>query len=303
MTGELRFDGRVAIVTGAGGGLGRAHARLLASRGAKVIVNDLGTAPGGGGADASLAEQAAREIREAGGEAAANTDSVLDGGKIVQAALDQYGRLDILINNAGFLRDVAFHKMSENDWADIYEVHMLGAFRTTHAAWPHLRDQSYGRVVNTSSAAGIYGNFGQVNYGAMKLALHGFSQALAVEGAARNVRVNTIAPAADSRLTRTVMTPEQLEPMRAELVSPLAAWLVHEDCAETGGLYEVGGGWFTRLRWERAKGAFLGGAEIPSPEAVRDAWPDVADFANGHHPASFADGMAPFGRIMAGKAP
>ena len=173
MGNELRFDGRVAIVTGAGQGLGRAHALLLASRGAKVVVNDLGGTATGGGKSSEAADKVVAEIKAAGGEAVANYDSVEDGGKIVQAALDHFKRLDIVINNAGILRDTTFHKMTEQDWELIYRVHVLGAFRVTHAAWPHMRDAGYGRIIFTSSAAGLYGNFGQANYSMAKLGLVG----------------------------------------------------------------------------------------------------------------------------------
>lgn len=296
----LRFDGKVALVTGAGRGLGRAHALLLAARGAKVLVNDLGTSGAGSGSDASPAQSVVEEIRAAGGVAAANHDTVIDGARIVQAALDHFGRLDIVINNAGFLRDVAFHKMTAADWDALYEVHLLGAFRIVHAAWPGMRERGYGRIVNTSSAAGIYGNFGQVNYGTFKLALHGMTQPLAVEGKSKGIHVNTIAPAADSRLTRTVMTAEQLAPMRAELVSPLVAWLCHESCADSGGLYEVGGGYIAKLRWERSGGAIvdLGGAD--GVEQVAAAWSRIESFDTSEHPASFGESMAPFAKIMQG---
>lgn len=294
----LRFDGKVALVTGAGRGLGRAHALLLAARGAKVLVNDLGTSGAGTGADRSPAQAVVDEIRAAGGEAAANGDSVVEGGRIVEAALDAFGRLDIVINNAGFLRDVAFHKMTPADWDALYEVHLLGAFRIVHAAWPRMREQGYGRVVNTSSAAGIYGNFGQVNYGTFKLALHGMTQPLAVEGASKNIRVNTIAPAADSRLTRTVMTPEQLAPMRPELVSPLVAWLCHEQCTETGGLFEVGGGYVAKLRWERSGGAVLDLTGADAVEHVAEAWDRITGFERSEHPRGFAEAMAPFAKLM-----
>jgi NAD(P)-dependent dehydrogenase (short-subunit alcohol dehydrogenase family) len=299
MAEEIRFDGRVAIVTGAGGGLGRAHALLLAARGAKVLVNDIGSSASGSGSDAGPAEIVVQAIRAAGGEAVANTDSVVEGERIVAAALDSFGRIDILINNAGFLRDMAFHKLQPRDWDDLYDVHLRGAFRTTHAAWPHLRDQSYGRVINTSSAAGIYGNFGQVPYSTFKLALHGFTQALAVEGRARNVHANSIAPAADSRLTRTVMTAEQLAPMRSELVSPLVAWLCHESCSETGSLFEVGGGWAAKLRWARTRGVRVADGKDHRPEDVAAAWDAITDFRDADAPASFQEGMAPFSAIMA----
>ena len=298
MSGLLRFDGKVALVTGAGGGLGRTHALLLASRGAKVLVNDLGSGPSGGGGDVGPAQKVVNEIVAAGGEAVANTDSVTEGQRLVEAALDRFGRIDIVINNAGFLRDVAFHNMKDADWSDIYQVHLYGAFRVTHAAWPHLRKQGYGRVVNTSSAAGIYGNFGQTNYSSMKLAVHGFTQALAVEGRSKNIFVNTIAPAADSRLTRTVMSEEQLKPMKPDYVSPLAAYLCHEKCQETGGLFEVGGGWVGKLRWERTRGAYLPTKNGLSIEDIDEAWAKITDFAGADHPVSMADGGKPFAKIM-----
>jgi 3-hydroxyacyl-CoA dehydrogenase/3a,7a,12a-trihydroxy-5b-cholest-24-enoyl-CoA hydratase len=299
MMEDLRFNGKVAIVTGAGGGLGRAHAKLLAARGARVLVNDLGSSPNGAGDSIGPAGAVVAEIQAAGGEAVANTSSVVDGEEIVAHALDAFGSIDILINNAGFLRDVAFHKMTDADWDDLYAVHLRGAFKLVHAAWPHLRQQSFGRIINTSSAAGIYGNFGQVNYSTFKLAVHGFTQALAVEGRAKNIHVNSIAPAADSRLTRTVMTPEQLAPMRAELVSPLVGWLCHENCDETGGLFEVGGGWIGKLRWMRTKGQRIGDGSQFAPEDVRDAWAAITDFRDADAPQSFTEGMAPFAAIMA----
>ena len=240
MTQELRFDGRVAIVTGAGNGLGRSHALLLASRGAKVVVNDLGGGIRGEGQSQSAADRVVEEITAAGGQAVADYNSVENGDQIVQRAIDAFGRIDIVVNNAGILRDVSFAKMTADDWDLVYRVHVLGAFRVTHAAWPHLREQKYGRVVMTASAAGIYGNFGQANYSMAKLGLVGLSNTLAVEGRKANVHVNTIAPIAGSRLTETVLPKELIDALRPEYVSPLLAWLCHESCEETGGLYEVG---------------------------------------------------------------
>ncbi|MEO8799865.1 MAG: SDR family NAD(P)-dependent oxidoreductase, partial [Polyangiaceae bacterium] len=175
MTQDLRFDGKVVIVTGAGNGLGRSHALLFGSRGAKVVVNDLGGGHTGGGKSSAAADKVVEEIKAAGGDAVANYDSVEDGAKIVQTALDHFKRIDIVVNNAGILRDVSFPKMTQEDWDLIYRVHVLGAFKVTHAAWAHMRDQGYGRVIFTASAAGIYGNFGQANYAMAKLGLHGFA--------------------------------------------------------------------------------------------------------------------------------
>src|SRR5437870_5476086 len=218
---EIRFDGRVAIVTGAGGGLGKSHALLLASRGAKVVVNDLGGSFTGLGRSSAAADQVVDAIKAAGGDAVASHDSVEDGDKIVKTAIDAFGRLDIVINNAGILRDVSFAKMTQQDWDLVYKVHVLGAFRVTHAAWPYLRDQGYGRIIMTASAAGIYGNFGQANYAMAKLGLVGFANTLAHEGRKRNVLVNTIAPIAGSRLTETVLPKELTGALKPEYVSPL----------------------------------------------------------------------------------
>jgi len=202
---EVRFDDRVVIVTGAGNGLGKSHALQFAARGAKVIVNDLGGGAFGDGASSKAADIVVDEIKAAGGEAAANYDSVTDGDKIVQTAMDNYGRIDVIVNNAGILRDVSFHKIEDKDWDLIYDVHVKGAYSVTKAAWNYMRDAEYGRVIFTASAAGIYGNFGQVNYSMAKLGQLGMAQSLAIEGQKRNIMVNTIAPIAASRLTETVM--------------------------------------------------------------------------------------------------
>ena len=254
MTDALRYDGKVALITGAGNGLGRSHALLLARRGARVVVNDLGGSATGGGQSSAAADKVVAEIKEAGGEAVANYDSVEAGGKIVQCALDTFGRIDIVVNNAGILRDTSFLKMTDADWELIQRVHVNGAYQVTHAAWPHLRDQKYGRILFTASAAGLYGNFGQANYSAAKLGLVGLGFTLAAEGKKYNIGVNTIAPIAGSRLTETILPKELIDALRPEYVSPLVAWLAHDECQETGGIFEVGGGFFAKLRWERAAG-------------------------------------------------
>lgn len=292
MTTDYRYDGRVAVITGAGGGLGRAHALLFAARGAQVLVNDLGSSVTGTGGSSSAADAVVQEIRAAGGEAAASYDSVEDGDKIIQAALDQFGRVDILINNAGILRDVSFPKMTDADWEAVYRVHVWGAYKVTKAAWPHLREQSYGRVVMTSSASGIYGNFGQANYAMAKLGLFGFAQTLALEGAKYNIMVNAIAPLAGSRMTETIMPPEVVAALKPELVSPLVAYLCHDSSRESGGLYEVGAGWVGRVRWERSQGASFDPANMRI-EDVAAAWGQINDWTEAQHPASFQDALAP----------
>lgn len=293
MAQDLRFDGKVVIVTGAGNGLGRSHALLFGSRGAKVVVNDLGGGHTGGGKSSAAADKVVEEIKAAGGDAVANYDSVEDGAKIVQTALDHFKRVDIVVNNAGILRDVSFPKMSQEDWDLIYRVHVLGAFRVTHAAWNHMREQGYGRVIFTASAAGIYGNFGQANYAMAKLGLHGFAQTLALEGAKKNVRVNTIAPIAGSRMTETVLPKEILDSLKPELVSPLVAYLCHESCEENGSLFEVGGGFYSKLRWERSEGKTFRIGRNVTPENVQASFPEITSFEKATHPANITASMQP----------
>ena len=229
---DLGFDGKVAIVTGAGGGLGRQHSLLLGSRGALVVVNDIGGAVDGTGGDAGPAQKVVDEIRAAGGEAVADTNSVAtpEGGQaIVQTALDAFGRVDIVVNNAGILRDKSFHNMTPDLVDPVIDVHLRGAFYVTQPAWVHMREQQYGRVIVTASSAGIYGNFGQANYGAAKMGLVGLAHVLAQEGERYNIKANAIAPVAGTRMTREIFgdLADKLDPA---LVSPVVAWLAHEDC-------------------------------------------------------------------------
>ncbi len=293
MASELRFDGKVVVITGAGAGLGRSHALFFGQRGAKVVVNDLGGAATGGGKSSAAADRVVEEIKAAGGSAVANYDSVEDGELIIKTAIDAFGRIDVLINNAGILRDVSFQKMSKDDWDLIFRVHVNGAFKCTMAAWPYMREQGSGRVLFTTSAAGLYGNFGQANYAAAKLALVGFSNTLAIEGEKKNIRVNAVAPIAASRLTETILPKDVLENLKPEHVTPLVAWLAHDECTETGGLFEVGGGYFGKLRWERTEGQlFKLGREI-TPEAVRGAWDAVTDWKHVTHPANITEALGP----------
>ncbi|MBK9263333.1 MAG: SDR family NAD(P)-dependent oxidoreductase [Polyangiaceae bacterium] len=303
MANELRYDGKVAIVTGAGNGLGRSHALLLASRGAKVVVNDLGGGRHGEGKGSEAADKVVAEIKAAGGEAVANYNSVEDGDQIVKTAIDAFGRIDILINNAGILRDVTFQKMTQEDWDLIYRVHVLGSFRCTHAAWPYMRDQGYGRIVFTSSAAGIYGNFGQANYSMAKLGMVGLSSTLALEGKKRNIIVNTIAPIAGSRMTETVLPPEIIDALKPEYVSPLVAYLCHESNSDTGGLYEVGGGFFAKLRWERTEGKTIRlGKQIRIEDIQRD-FGKITSFDKATHPTDINQSMGPvMTNVQAGPA-
>ena len=295
--GEIRFDDRVAIVTGAGGGLGRSHALLMASRGAKVVVNDRGGALDGTGEGSRAADQVVDEIRRAGGEAIANYDSVDDfeaAGRIVQQALDAFGGLDVVVNNAGILRDVSFHKMTLAQWTAVLKVHLEGTAFVSKAAWPHLRERGYGRIVNTTSAAGLYGNFGQANYAAAKLGIVGLSRALAQEGAKYDVRVNVIAPVAKSRMTETILSADVLARLDPALVSPVVAYLASERCEDTGQIYAVGGGYVSKVAIVEARGTRFDAGAL-TPEDIADRWATIGDLADAR---PFDDAMAAIGEAL-----
>jgi NAD(P)-dependent dehydrogenase (short-subunit alcohol dehydrogenase family) len=247
---ELGFDGKVAIITGAGGGLGRQHALLLASRGALVVVNDLGGALDGSGSDKGAAQKVVDEIVDLGGVAVADTNSVSTpegGAAIVKSAVDAYGRVDIVINNAGILRDKSFHNLTPDLMNPVFDVHLKGAFHVTQPAFVLMREQGYGRIISTSSAAGVFGNFGQANYGAAKMGLVGFMRVLAVEGAKYNIKANSIAPLALTRMTESLFSGAMAEKLQPELISPIVAFLAHEDCPVSGEVYSVGGGRVARV--------------------------------------------------------
>ncbi|KAM7076899.1 peroxisomal multifunctional enzyme type 2 [Ciconia maguari] len=293
MAAGLRFDGRVVLVTGAGGGLGRAYALAFAERGASVVVNDLGGDFKGFGKSSSAADKVVNEIRAKGGKAVPNYDSVEDGEKLVKTALEAFGKIDIVINNAGILRDRSFVRISDEDWDIIHRIHLRGSFLVTRAAWNHMKNQKFGRIIMTSSAAGIYGNFGQANYSAAKLGLLGLSNTIAIEGRKYNIHCNTIAPTAGSRLTQTVMPQDLVDAFKPEYVAPLVVWLCHESCAENGSLFEVGAGWIGKLRWERSLGAIVREKNQPmTPEAVRDKWEKVCDFDNASKPRSIQESIS-----------
>ncbi|XP_046297109.1 peroxisomal multifunctional enzyme type 2 isoform X3 [Marmota monax] len=285
MTSPLRFDGRVVLVTGAGGGLGRAYALAFAERGALVVVNDLGGDFKGVGKGSLAADKVVEEIKRKGGKAVANYDSVEAGEKVVKTALDAFGRIDVVVNNAGILRDRSFSRISDEDWDIIQRVHLRGSFQVTRAAWDHMKKQKYGRIIMTSSASGIYGNFGQANYSAAKLGILGLANTLAIEGRKNNIHCNTIAPNAGSRMTQTVMPEDLFEALKPEYVAPLILWLCHESCEENGGLFEVGAGWIGKLRWERTLGAIARQKNQPmTPEAVKANWEKICDFDNASKP-------------------
>jgi NAD(P)-dependent dehydrogenase (short-subunit alcohol dehydrogenase family) len=293
MADALGFDGKVAIITGAGGGLGRQHALLLASRGALVVVNDLGGAVDGTGSDKGAAERVVDEIRSDGGEAVADTSSVATpegGAAVVQAALDAFGRVDIVVNNAGILRDKSFHNMDPELMNPVFDVHLKGAFHVTQPAWVKMREQGYGRIVSTSSSAGLFGNFGQTNYGAAKMGLVGFTRVLAVEGAKYNIKANAIAPLALTRMTQDIMGSlgDKLDP---GLVSPLVAYLVHESCEPNGRVFSVGGGRVAEVFIGETQGFTK--ADL-SPEDVQSQWSTITDRSDYGVPGNLAEETAMF---------
>lgn len=296
---ELDFQGRVAIVTGAGGGLGRQHALALARRGAKVLVNDLGGALDGSGGSVSAAQAVVNEIRAAGGEALANGASVTDFDAVqamVQQAVDAWGRVDILVNNAGILRDKSFAKMDMSDFRLVIEVHLMGAANCCKAVWAQMQAQNYGRIVMTTSSSGLYGNFGQSNYGAAKLAQVGLMQTLAIEGAKYGIHVNALAPTAATRMTEGLLGEEALQALTPESVVPAMLVLAHES-APTRTILCAGAGSFEAAHITLTQGVHLGAGETV-PEQLADALPQVLDRSNEQVPQS---GQAQ-SRLEVGKA-
>ena len=298
-TNDCNFEGRVAIVTGAGGGLGRQHALELARRGAKVLVNDLGGTLDGNGSSVSAAQAVVDEIRAAGGEALANGASVTDFEAVqamVQQAVDAWGRVDILVNNAGILRDKSFAKMDMADFRLVIDVHLMGAANCCKAVWPHMQAQNYGRIVMTTSSSGLYGNFGQSNYGAAKMALVGLMQTLALEGAKYAIHVNALAPTAATRMTEGLMSQEALDALKPEAVVPAMLVLAHET-APTRTILCAGAGSFESAHITLTQGVHLGlGAQVP--EQLQAQLPQVLDRSREQVPQS---GQAQ-SRLEVGKA-
>ncbi len=274
----IRFDGQVAIVTGAGGGLGRSHALQLAARGAKVVVNDLGVARDGTGSALNAAERVVEEIREAGGQAIASSASVTDPDSVqamVDQAMREWGRIDILVNNAGFLRDKTFSKMTLGDFRAIVDVHLMGAVNCTKAVWEIMKQQQYGRIVMTTSSSGLFGNFGQANYGAAKMALVGLMQTLALEGAKHNVKVNCLAPTAATRMTEDLMGKDALALLAPESVTPGMIYLVSRD-APTKTILCAGAGTFSQSNITLTDGFYIGN----SPDAAERLAANAAKLAD-----------------------
>ena len=275
---DIRFDGKVAIVTGAGGGLGRQHALELARRGAKVVVNDLGGSMDGAGGSSEAAQKVVAEIEAAGGEAIGNGSSVTDDAGVklmVEQAMNKWGRVDILIANAGVLRDRSFSKMEIADFDFVMNVHVMGTVKPVKALWEIMKAQNYGRIVVTTSSTGLYGNFGQTNYGAAKLGLVGFMNTLKLEGQKNNIHVNAISPVAGTRMTEGLMPPEVLARIAPAYVTPGVVYLCSED-APSGVVLTAGGGAFAVARIFETEGAYLGTDHL-TVEAVRDAWDKIAD--------------------------
>ena len=293
---DIRFDNKAAIITGAGAGLGRCHALLLANRGARVVVNDLGGNADGTGASESAADLVVEEILAAGGEAVANYDSVATpegGAAIVQTAVDAYGTVDIVVNNAGILRDKSFAKLGLADLNAVLDVHLKGTFFVSQPAFRIMGEKGYGRFVHTTSAAGLFGNFGQGNYAAAKFGIVGLSNVLAIEGAKANVKSNVIAPMARTRLTESLLGP-MADVVTPEQVSPLVAYLVSERCELTHEVFSVGGGRIARVFVGLTKGWFAGKEITPSIEDVRDHIETATDAEGYIVPTSVADEMMLF---------
>ena len=279
--GAINFDGQVAIVTGAGAGLGRVYALELAARGAKVVVNDLGGARDGTGSSSSAADQVVEEIKAAGGEAVANYDSVStpEGGQaIVDTALKAFGKVDIVVNNAGILRDKTLIKMEPETWDAVLDVHLKGAYNVTRPAFIKMRENGYGRIIFTTSAAGLYGNFGQTNYSAAKMGLLGFMNTLKAEGGKYNIKINTIAPVAATRLTEDILPPEMLAKLKPEFVSPMVLYLSSEQCPVSGHIFNAGMGYYNRAAVLTGAGVVVGdGKEPPTPEQIFAAMDKIKD--------------------------
>lgn len=283
LASKVAFEGISVVVTGAGGGLGKAYALMFASLGASVLVNDV---------HADAANSVVSLIEQSGGKATADTSSVLEGEKIVAHALESFGKIDVLVNNAGVLRDKSFAKLADAEWDAVLAIHLKGTYKTAKAAWTHMVKQKYGRIINTSSAVGLYGNFGQANYSTAKAAIIAFSNSLAMEGKKHNVLVNTIAPNAGTQMTATILPKEIVGLLKPEYVAPLVGFLAHSSNTSTGQIFEVGSGWFARVRWQRAHGVHLSVSSL-SAEHYASAWRELCEFdeKRASYPASPEDSI------------
>ena len=281
---NIDFSGRVAIVTGAGAGLGRSYALELAKRGAKVVINDLGGTRDGAGSSDAAANKVVDEIKALGGQAVPNYDNVATvagGANIVKTAVDAFGKVDILINNAGILRDKSFTKMEEENWDGVMNVHLKGAYCVSRPAFEVMRANNYGRIIMTTSGAGLFGNFGQSNYASAKMGLIGLTNVLKLEGAKYNVKTNVIVPVAASRLTEDVLPPEFFEKMKPDYIAPAVLYMCSEECQDSGMIINATLGYFSRTAILTGPGAILSkDGKIPSPEEVRDSWGTITSLEN-----------------------
>ncbi len=272
---------RVIVVTGAGGGLGREYALTLAREGASVVVNDLGGSRDGTGAGHNMADEVVKQIKDAGGRAAANYDSVADpegAENMIKTALDEFGAVHGVVSNAGILRDGTFHKMTSENWDAVLKVHLYGGYNVIRAAWPHFREQSYGRVVVATSTSGLFGNFGQTNYGAAKLGLVGLINTLALEGAKYNIKANAVAPIAATRMTEDILPKEVLEKLTPEYVAPVVAYLCTEECPDSASVFVVGGGKVQRVALFENQG--INFDKPPSVDDVASHWTEITDLSS-----------------------
>ncbi|MGK2881750.1 MAG: SDR family oxidoreductase [Mycobacterium sp.] len=281
---------RVVIVTGAGGGLGREYALTLAKEGASVVVNDLGGARDGTGAGNAMADQVVDEIKAAGGRAVANYDSVAEpegAANIIKTALDEFGAVHGVVSNAGILRDGTFHKMAFENWDAVLKVHLYGGYNVIRAAWPHFREQSFGRVVVATSTSGLFGNFGQANYSAAKLGLVGLINTLAQEGAKYNIKANALAPIAATRMTEDILPPEILKNLTPEYVAPVVAYLCTEEVPDSASVFIVGGGKVQRTALFQNEGVTF--TTPPTVDDIASRWSEIDDLSEAKH-ASFTIG-------------
>jgi len=278
---EIRFDDKVAVITGAGAGLGKTYAMDLAKRGAKVVINDIGGSREGAGGSNAPADIVVEEIKNAGGEAVANYDSVatFEGGQnIIETAVKNYGKIDILINNAGIIQDHAFHKMTEEEWDKVIDVHLKGTFNTTRAAVPFMRENNYGRIVFTVSGVGLYGNFGQSNYAAAKMGMIGLLNTLRIEFAKYDIKVNAIAPNAASRMTKEIMPPKIFDKLKPEYITPIVTYLSSEKNTDTGMIFNCIGGWYSRTEIMCSPGIILSeNKETISAEDIMENWDSITE--------------------------
>ncbi|MEX0735172.1 MAG: SDR family NAD(P)-dependent oxidoreductase [Steroidobacteraceae bacterium] len=277
---SLSFSGRVAVVTGAAGSLGSSYVRWLARSGARVVANDIAVGP---------LEELVSELTGVGLEVWPSRVDSADGDSVIADVMQRFGRIDALICNAGTLVDRAFHRMSDADWQAVITSHLLGSMRITRAAWPHMRNAKYGRVVLTGSASGLYGFFGQANYAAAKMGILGLSNALSVEGASHNIRTNVICPLAMSKLSGKIWPPSLRSALSPDKVTPLVALLAHESCPCTGACFEAGGGWIAEVRLQRSRGTVFDVESCDSIERLLERWQEITDYTNAEYPSQVAD--------------